>query len=42
MFEMGGNRFPPEKRDRLKWVGVFYRRQTPGAFMMRLSDVKRF
>ena len=27
---------PPDERDRLKWVGVFYRKQTPGAFMMRL------
>ena len=32
----GWESIPPEKRDRLKWVGVFYRRQTPGAFMMRL------
>lgn len=32
----GWKSIPPEKRDRLKWVGVFYRRQTPGAFMMRL------
>ena len=32
----GWEAIPPEKRDRLKWVGVFYRRQTPGKFMMRL------
>ena len=32
----GWESIPPEKRDRLKWVGVFYRRQTPGKFMMRL------
>lgn len=32
----GWESIPPEKRDRLKWVGVFYRRQTPGSFMMRL------
>jgi len=32
----GWESIPPEKRDRLKWVGVFYRKQTPGAFMMRL------
>jgi len=32
----GWESIPPEERDRLKYVGVFYRRQTPGAFMMRL------
>ena len=32
----GWESIPPNERDRLKWVGVFYRRQTPGAFMMRL------
>ncbi len=32
----GWESIPPTERDRLKWVGVFYRRQTPGAFMMRL------
>ena len=32
----GWESIPPDKRDRLKWVGVFYRKQTPGAFMMRL------
>ena len=32
----GWESIPPEKRDRLKWVGVFFRRQTPGKFMMRL------
>lgn len=32
----GWESIPPDKRDRLKWVGVFYRRQTPEAFMMRL------
>lgn len=32
----GWESISPEKRDRLKWVGVFYRKQTPGAFMMRL------
>ena len=32
----GWESIPPTERDRLKWVGVFYRKQTPGAFMMRL------
>ena len=32
----GWESIPPNERDRLKWVGVFYRKQTPGAFMMRL------
>ncbi|MDE0041999.1 MAG: hypothetical protein OXT74_08185, partial [Candidatus Poribacteria bacterium] len=30
----GWESIPPNERDRLKWVGVFYRKQTPGAFMM--------
>ena len=38
----GWESIPPEKRDRLKWVGVFYRRQTPGAFMMRLRMISGF
>ena len=32
----GWESIPTNERDRLKWVGVFYRKQTPGAFMMRL------
>lgn len=32
----GWESIPDTERDRLKYVGVFYRRQTPGAFMMRL------
>lgn len=32
----GWESIPTDERDRLKYVGVFYRRQTPGAFMMRL------
>ena len=32
----GWESIPLNERDRLKWVGVFYRKQTPGAFMMRL------
>ena len=32
----GWESIPSNERDRLKWVGVFYRKQTPGAFMMRL------
>ena len=38
----GWESIPSEKRDRLKWVGVFYRRQTPGAFMMRLRMTSGF
>ena len=36
IFGTVGNLFLANERDRLKWVGVFYRKQTPGAFMMRL------
>lgn len=32
----GWESIPTNERDRLKWVGIFYRKQTPGAFMMRL------
>lgn len=32
----GWDSIPDTERDRLKYVGVFYRRQTPGVFMMRL------
>lgn len=32
----GWESIPTDERDRLKYVGVFYRRQTPGVFMMRL------
>lgn len=27
---------PPDDLDRMKWYGVFHRKQTPGCFMMRL------
>ena len=36
IFGDGWESIPPNERDRLKWVGVFYRKQIPGAFMMRL------
>ena len=32
----GWESIPQAERDRLKYVGVFYRKKTPGAFMMRL------
>ena len=32
----GWETIPESDRERLKWLGVFFRRQTPGSFMMRL------
>ena len=32
----GWESIPEGERDRLKWAGVFFRRQTPGRIMMRL------
>ncbi len=32
----GWESIPETERDRLKWAGVFFRRQTPGRFMMRV------
>ena len=32
----GWETIPAADRDRLKWAGVFFRRQTPGRFMMRV------
>lgn len=32
----GWQAIPDDDRERLKWAGVFFRRQTPGRFMMRL------
>ena len=32
----GWESIPIEDRDRLKWAGIFFRRQTPGRFMMRI------
>lgn len=32
----GWESIPESDRERLKWLGVFFRRQTPGSFMMRL------
>ena len=32
----GWESIPTDDRDRLKWAGVFFRRQTPGRFMMRV------
>jgi ferredoxin-nitrite reductase len=32
----GWQSIPEGDRERLKWVGVFFRRQTPGRFMMRV------
>ena len=33
---LGFETIPPEDMDRFKWHGVFYRKQTPGHFMMRI------
>ena len=32
----GWESIPADDRDRLKWAGIFFRRQTPGRFMMRV------
>ncbi len=32
----GWESIPADDRDRLKWAGIFFRRQTPGRFMMRI------
>ena len=32
----GWESIPTDDRDRLKWAGIFFRRQTPGRFMMRV------
>ena len=34
--EQGWQSIPEDERYLLKWAGIFYRRQTPGRFMMRL------
>ena len=38
----GWESIPLEERDRLKWAGVFFRRQTPGRFMMRVRITNGF
>ncbi len=38
----GWESIPVEERDRLKWAGVFFRRQTPGRFMMRVRMTNGF
>ncbi|HVH70336.1 MAG TPA: ferredoxin--nitrite reductase [Candidatus Dormibacteraeota bacterium] len=36
MIERGAESLTPAEKELLKWVGVFYRRPTPGKFMMRI------
>jgi ferredoxin-nitrite reductase len=36
ILERGAESLTPAEKELLKWVGVFYRRPTPGKFMMRL------
>jgi ferredoxin-nitrite reductase len=36
IIERGAESLTPAEKELLKWVGVFYRRLTPGKFMMRL------
>jgi ferredoxin-nitrite reductase len=36
IIERGAASLTPAERELLKWVGVFYRRPTPGKFMMRV------
>ena len=38
----GWESIPEGERDRLKWAGVFFRRQTPGRFMMRVRMTNGF
>ena len=38
----GWESIPEQERDRLKWAGVFFRRQTPGRFMMRVRMTNGF
>jgi NAD(P)H-nitrite reductase large subunit len=34
----GWEAIPETERERLKWAGIFFRKQTPGSFMMRLRS----
>src|SRR5205807_2144503 len=36
IIERGAESLTPAEKELLKWVGVFYRRPTPGKFMMRI------
>jgi len=36
MIAKGGEALSPAEKDLLKWVGVFFRKPTPGQFMMRI------
>ena len=36
IIERGAESLTPREKELLKWVGVFYRRPTPGKFMMRI------
>ncbi len=36
IIERGADALTPPEKELLKWVGVFYRRPTPGKFMMRI------
>jgi len=36
LIERGGENLSPADKDLLKWVGVFFRKPTPGKFVMRI------
>ena len=36
IIERGAEALAPAEKELLKWVGIFYRRPTPGKFMMRI------
>ncbi|HVH61632.1 MAG TPA: hypothetical protein VM709_14920, partial [Candidatus Sulfotelmatobacter sp.] len=36
IIERGAESLTPREKELLKWLGVFYRRPTPGKFMMRI------
>ena len=42
ILERGADSLTPAEKELLKWVGVFYRRPTPGKFMMRIRMANGF
>ncbi|MGH7808901.1 MAG: ferredoxin--nitrite reductase, partial [Candidatus Binatia bacterium] len=40
--EEGWEKITDGDKERLKWAGIFFRRQTPGRFMMRLRFANGF
>src|SRR5260370_24761489 len=42
IIERGAEALTPAEKELLKWVGVFFRKPTPGKFMMRIRMPNRF